>query len=569
MEKNNQTRDKAIRERRRAAAVVKGGRKAAGNFIIQGSILAIAGIIVRLIGMVYRIPLINIIGKEGNGYYTAAYDIYVILLIISSYSLPTAVSKMVAAKLGKGEYRNSQRVLKTALLYATAAGGIGAAILGLGAEPLAELLRMPFCKYALLSFAPTIWIMAYLGVLRGYFQGTGNMVPTAVSQILEQLVNAAVSIGAATFLFAKGLQADAVYETEHYAHAYGAAGGTIGTGAGAFAAFLFFLFLFWVYRPVMRRQKRRHKTGRIAPYSRLLIVMTATVVPIVLSSAVYNVSAVIDNYLFSHGMDQLGRTEEIAAQWGTFGQYHLLFNIPVAMSNALSSSLIPSLTRAVAEKDRKQTLEKVQMAVRFSMIIAIPSAVGLCVLSGPINNLLFSGDDNTLLIKITIAGALAVVFFSLSTVSNAILQGLNHMNIPMRNAAIALIIHIGALEVMLLVFHWGLYSVVFANIIFSFLMCLLNAAAIRRYLRYRQEIRKTFLIPAVAALIMGGAAYGVYHGIYSLTHMNGLGTGAAIAAAMFVYGVLLIKLGGINEKELKKMPGGTRLMPVVKKLHLM
>ena len=569
MEKNNQTRDKAIRERRRAAAVVKGGRKAAGNFIIQGSILAIAGIIVRLIGMVYRIPLINIIGKEGNGYYTAAYDIYVILLIISSYSLPTAVSKMVAAKLGKGEYRNSQRVLKTALLYATAAGGTGAAILGLGAEPLAELLRMPFCKYALLSFAPTIWIMAYLGVLRGYFQGTGNMVPTAVSQILEQLVNAAVSIGAATFLFAKGLQADAVYETEHYAHAYGAAGGTIGTGAGAFAAFLFFLFLFWVYRPVMRRQKRRDKTGRIDPYSRLLIVMTATVVPIVLSSAVYNVSAVIDNYLFSHGMDQLGRTEEIAAQWGTFGQYHLLFNIPVAMSNALSSSLIPSLTRAVAEKDRKQTLEKVQMAVRFSMIIAIPSAVGLCVLSGPINNLLFSGDDNTLLIKITIAGALAVVFFSLSTVSNAILQGLNHMNIPMRNAAIALIIHIGALEVMLLVFHWGLYSVVFANIIFSFLMCLLNAAAIRRYLRYRQEIRKTFLIPAVAALIMGGAAYGVYHGIYSLTHMNGLGTGAAIAAAMFVYGVLLIKLGGINEKELKKMPGGTRLMPVVKKLHLM
>ena len=337
----------------------------------------------------------------------------------------------------------------------------------------------------------------------------------------------------------------------------------------AFAAFLFFLFLFWVYRPVMRRQKRRDKTGRIDPYSRLLIVMTATVVPIVLSSAVYNVSAVIDNYLFSHGMDQLGRTEEIAAQWGTFGQYHLLFNIPVAMSNALSSSLIPSLTRAVAEKDRKQTLEKVQMAVRFSMIIAIPSAVGLCVLSGPINNLLFSGDDNTLLIKITIAGALAVVFFSLSTVSNAILQGLNHMNIPMRNAAIALIIHIGALEVMLLVFHWGLYSVVFANIIFSFLMCLLNAAAIRRYLRYRQEIRKTFLIPAVAALIMGGAAYGVYHGIYSLTHMNGLGTGAAIAAAMFVYGVLLIKLGGINEKELKKMPGGTRLMPVVKKLHLM
>ena len=119
-----------------------------------------AGIIVRLIGMVYRIPLINIIGKEGSGYYTAAYDIYVILLIISSYSLPTAVSKMVAAKLGKGEYKNSERILKTALWYATIAGGIGAIILGFGAEPLADLLRMPYCKYALAAFAPTIWIMA-------------------------------------------------------------------------------------------------------------------------------------------------------------------------------------------------------------------------------------------------------------------------------------------------------------------------------------------------------------------------------------------------------------------------
>lgn len=577
MEKNKQNnlRQNMTSERKgRNDAALKTPSKTSGkgrgsNFLIQGSILAVAGIIVRLIGMVYRIPLINIIGKEGSGYYTAAYDIYVILLIISSYSLPTAVSKMVAAKLGKGEYKNSERILKTALWYATIAGGIGAIILGFGAEPLADLLRMPYCKYALAAFAPTIWIMAYLGVLRGYFQGTGNMVPTAISQILEQIVNAVISIVAATYLFAKGLAANAVHDSEHYAHAYGAAGGTIGTGSGALAAFLFFLLLFWLYRPVMRRQRRKDKTRRLDSYGHIAMVMTATIVPIVLSSAVYNVSAVIDNYFFSHGMEKLGHMDEIAAQWGTFGQYHLLFNIPVAISNALSSSLIPSLTRAVAARDRKQTLEKVQIAIRFSMIIAIPSAVGLCVLSGPINNLLFSGDDNALLIKITMAGALAVVFFSLSTVSNAILQGINRMNIPMRNAAIALFVHVAALEVMLLVFKWGLYSVVFANIVFSFLMCQLNAASIRKYLHYRQEIKKTFLIPTIASLIMGAAAYGVYHLIYKLCHINAAGAGGAILAAVAVYGILLIKLGCINENELKKMPGGTRLLGAARKLHLM
>ncbi|MEY8337320.1 polysaccharide biosynthesis protein [Lachnospiraceae bacterium 62-35] len=568
MEKNRQIHDRKSIPDRTAGRNNQNSSRGT-NFVIQGSILAIAGILVRLIGMVYRIPLINIIGKEGNGYYTAAYDIYVILLIISSYSLPTAVSKMVAAKLGRGEYRNAGRILKTALWYATAAGGLGALILWFGADTLAELFRMPYSKYALAAFAPTIWIMAYLGVLRGYFQGTGNMVPTAVSQILEQLVNAGVSIAACSFLFTKGMTANVVHNNAHYSYAYGAAGGTIGTGAGALSAFLFFLFMLWLYRPVMRRQMRRDRSKRKDSYSRLAMAMGMTIVPIVLSSAVYNVSTVIDNYFFSHGMEALGRSEEIAALWGVFGQYHLLFNIPVAISNALSSSLIPSLTRAVAERNRRQAVEKVQIAIRFSMMIAIPSAVGLYVLSGPINNLLFQGDDNGLLIKITMAGALAVVFFSLSTVSNAILQGINHVNVPMKHAIFSLIVHIISLQIMLRVLKWGLYSVVFSNIVFSLLMCQLNGASIRRYLHYRQEVKKTFLLPAVASFIMGAIAYGTYHGIYFWSESNLIGTMCAIAAAIVIYGILLIKLRCISRAELKKMPGGMRLYRMVRKVHLM
>ena len=184
-------------------ASTPGGKKAA-NFVIQGSILAIAGIVVRLIGMLYRIPLINIIGKKGNGYYTSSYGVYNILLILSSYSMPVAVSKMVATRIAREEHQNSRRILRAALVYATVIGGVAAAVLWFGAETFAQLIKTPFSMYALKTLAPTIWIMAYLGVLRGYFQGTGSMVPTAISQILEQIVNAIVSVGAAALLFRIG-----------------------------------------------------------------------------------------------------------------------------------------------------------------------------------------------------------------------------------------------------------------------------------------------------------------------------------------------------------------------------
>lgn len=540
------------------------------NFVVQGSILAIAGILVRLIGMVYRIPLINIIGQEGNGYYTSAFSVYSILLIISSYSLPVAVSKMVAARLAREQYRNSLRILKLALIYATVVGGLGAAVLWFGAETFALALKKPFCKYALETLAPTIWIMAYLGVLRGYFQGKGTMVPTAFSQILEQIINAVISVFAAYHLFAKGVIANAVHDETAYSYAYGAAGGTIGTGAGALAAFLFFLLLTLSQRKRMRRRAARDKSGKIESYGKLTTALTFTILPIVLSSTIYNISSVVDDYLFSDGMAKMGvATVTIVSLWGIFGQYHLLFNIPVAISNALSSSLIPSLSRAVAARDRKQVKARVALAIRFSMIIAIPSTVGMTILAGPVNNLLFAGTENTTLIKLTMAGSLAVLFFSLSTVTNAILQGINHMNIPLRNAFISLIIHVAALHVMLRTFNFGIYSVVFANIIFAFIMCILNALAIRRYLRYRQELKKTFILPTVASAFMGAAAYGVYRFTFTLIHKNSVSAILAIIAAVFVYGVLLIRLRCIEQEELKSMPMGGKIIRVSKKLHLL
>lgn len=563
---------------------MRGGR--AANFVVQGSILAAAGILVRIIGMLYRMPLNDIIGKQGNGYYTSAYNVYNILLILSSYSMPVAVSKMISSRLARGEYHNCRRILKAGLVYATAVGGIAAAVLWFGADLFAELIKTPMSRYALKTLAPTIWIMAYLGVLRGYFQGMGTMVPTALSQILEQIVNAVVSVVAAGLLFQRGLAMNAASGAEDYSYALGAAGGTIGTGAGALTALLFFILLtvsagnraLVSVKP--KKAGTRQGTGRRRKesYGRLMYLLTITVLPIVISSGVYNCSNVVDNYLFGQGMDKLGYgADDIAIFWGALGQYQLLFNIPVAVSNALSSSLIPSLTRAVSRGDKKQTRAKIASSIRFSMLIAIPAAVGITALAEPVCNLLFVSEDNSLLIRLSMAGSLAVVFYSLSTVTNAILQGLNRMDLPIRHSAAALVIHVAVLEALLLGLKLGIYSVVLANIVFALVMCLLNARSIARTARYRQEIKKTFVLPSVCSLLMGVAAYGVYRGlaaVFPAGMLRGrLGMALlvvpSVAAAMAVYGVLLVKLGAVNEEELKEMPMGTRLTRVFKKLRLL
>lgn len=545
-------------------------RKKTGNFVIQGTILAVAGIIVRLIGLMYRIPMTNIIGDEGMGYYSTAFNVYNIVLILSSYSLPLAVSKMVSARLARGEFRNASRVLWAALVYATIAGGLACALVWHFGDFFADKVFMtPFCVYALKTLAPTIWMMAYLGVLRGYFQGRGTMIPTAFSQIFEQVVNAVISVTAAGLLFKVGLDSNRVFETTGYPEAFGAAGGTIGTGAGALTALLFMLFLFAVYRPVMRKRARKDRKGRKESYGHISRSFALTVLPVILSSAVYNINAVLDNSIMAYGMGALGQGEEFLALWGIYNnKYLLLVHVPLAMANALSSSLIPSLAAAVAKKERQEAKRKTGMAIRFSMVIAIPAAVGLTVLAEPVTRLLFHSGDTASAVQMMVCGSSAIVFLSLSTVTNAILQGLSHMNIPVRNAAAALILHVAALYVMLMGLHWGIYSVLYANILFAAIICLLNGLAIRKHLRYRQEIKRTFLIPALAAAVMGAAAYGSYQGLLLLLKNSAAATILAVCVGGVVYGCLLLKLGGVEQSELRSMPGGTKVIALGRKFHL-
>ncbi|WP_235986000.1 putative polysaccharide biosynthesis protein [Clostridium vitabionis] len=546
-------------------------RRAGSNFVVQGSILAVAGIIVRLIGILYRVPMTNIIGDEGMGYYSTAFNVYNIMLILSSYSLPVAVSKMISAKLAKREYTNAYRILLSAFLYATIVGGIACFITWHFADALAtKLFATPLAVYALKTLAPTIWIMAYLGVLRGYFQGHSTMIPTAVSQILEQIVNAVISVVAAGILYNTGLKAAAAAGGTSYAEAFGAAGGTIGTGSGAFAAFLFCLCLFFFYRPTIRKHIAKDRHGEPDSYGYTTKVLFLTVIPVILSSTVYNVNSVIDNGIMAHGMNMIGQGGSFLRLWGIYNnKYMLLVHVPLAMANSLSSSLIPSLTAATAREDQADQLAKTDLVIRFAMMIAIPAAVGLMVLAAPVMNLLFHGGKNAEAIQMMIVGASAIVFLSLSTVTNAILQGLGHMNEPVKNALISLISHIVVLVILLLVFRMGIYAMVFGNIFFSVCMCMLNHRSIRRYIPYRQEMRKTFVIPIVSSAIMGVVTFLIYRIFRLLIHSSAASCLPAVFAAVLVYGAMLLRLHAVEESELAHMPGGRKIIGIARTFHLL
>ncbi len=539
------------------------------NFLVQGSILAIAGVVTKVIGLIYRIPLNNIAGNEGMGYYSAAFSIYTVALMLTSYSLPLAVSKLVSERIAKGQYKNAYKVFREALTFAIVAGGIVSLLIFFGADFIAgTLLSMDMCAYSLRVLAPCILIVALLGVFRGFFQGTGSMVPTAISQILEQIVNAIASVAGAYMLLQAGKNVAKKMGDNSYSYSYAAAGGTIGTVAGAFFALLLLVAIFFAYKKIFKKQMRKDRTKEEERYRMILKILIATIIPVILSATVYNISDLLDTAIFNKIMVFQGyEKSEYASLLGMFsGKFTTLINVPTSVASALASSLIPALVMTAQSGSRKQIHGKIFTVVRFTMLISIPCAVGFLVLAKPILDVLFTRDNVEAAWMLQL-GAISVVFFSLSTVTTAVIQGLDDMMTPVKNSAISLIVHIIALVVMMVVFQWNIYAVVMSKTIFALVNTILNDHTLRMQVGYVQETRRTFVLPAIASAIMGVVAL-VVHLIFQLFAGETIATVLAIFAAMIAYGVSLILIGGITETDLKEMPKGTLILSICKKLHL-
>lgn len=548
------------------------GNSKKSGFIMQAGILAVAGIIVRLIGILYRSPLVAIIGDEGNGYYNTAYTIYTIILLISSYSIPAAISKVIAARLAKREYRNAQRIFTCSFIYVMITGGIGSLLCFFGAEFFVGQNSATVLKV----FAPTIFLSGLLGVFRGYFQAHRTMLQTSFSQVVEQILNAIVSLLAAYLLM--GLVADKDATTQAI---YGAVGSALGTGSGVLIALIFMWLIYLLNKPSIQKRIQRDKTEAVLGYGEIFKIIILMVTPVVLSTFIYNVNTASNLKFYQEIMQIFKGYSEVEAttNYGLYsGKAMQIINIPVAIASSMSAAIIPTIARTYEMHARQETNMKIAQAIKVTMLISIPSAVGLFVLAKPVVLLLYPQKATVDIVAALIrCMAAAVVFYGLSTLTNAVLQGTGKVNKPVTHALCALVMQTLILVPLLLYTNLDLYALCIATVVYALLMCLLNALSIRKHLNYEQEMFKTFVLPAIAAFWMGVVAgtvyFGLDKGIVLLAEMSQFWRNIiclipSLLIAVIVYFMLVIKLGAVSKNELKTMPKGHVLVRIAEKLHL-
>lgn len=536
------------------------------SFILQAGILASAGIVVRIIGLLYNTPLVAIIGDEGFGYYNSAYYAYSIILLISSYSIPSAVSKVIAQRLATKEYRNAHRIFRCAFIYVLVVGGIASLFVFFGAGLLVE---MENAILPLKVLAPTIFFSGILGVLRGYFQAHKTMVQTSVSQIIEQLANAGFSIGMAYMMVQLVTDQDASTRAS-----YGAAGGTIGTGAGVLTGLLFMAAVYALNRKTIHRRIERDTSHTDESYADIFKMIIMVVTPFILSTGIYNINNFLDNTIYQQIMINVKNLGEaaVAIDLSAVAKGTKISNIPIAMASAMATALIPGISSDFVQGDLEKVRNKVAKSVKVTMLISIPAAVGIGVLSRPVMMIIFhqpaSLDISSILLSCM---AVSIIFYGLSTLTQAILQSVGRMKTPIINASAAVIIHAGIM-ILLMMFldeKYCLYSYVFSTVLYSLILCVLNQISVHRYLTYQQEMDKTFIRPILASIVMGAAAFGVYQGIYYLCGINIISLAIAVLIGCGLYFILIIRWNAVTEEEMRSMPKGYLLIKIAKKTGIM
>ncbi len=335
-------------------------------------------------------------------------------------------------------------------------------------------------------------------------------------------------------------------------------------------ALIFVAFVLTIYLKVFRQQMKREHHSKVDSYSYIFKILLITIIPVLLSTTIYNCNAILDQAIFKNIANLQGYSTNDISEWNGIytGKYKTLINVPISIASSLAASCVPALTAAYTNGDQEKVRSQINTAIRFIMVIAFPCAVGMGVLASPILQLLFH-DSSELAAAMLQLGAVSILFFSLSTLSNGLLQGINRMHEPVKNALIALVLHIGLLIGLMYGFHLNIYAVVYANAFFGLLMCVLNAYSVKKYSGYKQEWKRTFLIPGLSAVVMGAAVWGAYKLTLYLFRVNALATVISILIGVCVYAVVLLLLHGMTEEEIRKFPKGYLLVRIAKKMHLL
>lgn len=552
------------------------------SFLHGTALLAAATAIVKIIGALYKIPLKQIIGDEGFGYFNTAYEIYNLLLLISTAGLPVAMSRMISQASSLGHSNQVRRVYKTAQLIFVTLGFVGSLFMTLCCKQLAQIQGQPDAYYAIACLGPCVFLICLMSTYRGFFQGQGNMIPTSVSQVLEAIVKLVVGIGLALFV---------MKQTNHIPQAAG--GAILGVTISCVASVL---YLLWCFRKGYRQLPQ--SSDPALSYKSTAKQLLSIAIPITIGAAGLQLLTVLETGIYMDNITDLltagtydsplvellrqqileknpeisfeDLQNKVAANLkGIYNMTQTVYNLPVAFVAPITISIIPAITSHLTLQNNRGARSTAESAARITGLICMPCAVGLIVLSGPVMALLggYSGEKLNLASGLMSILGVCIVFNSIVLLTNAIMQAHNHANLPVVNMFIGGFLKLATVFILTANPHIGIYGTPIGSLLCYVTITMLNLITMRKSIPNTPAILRNMGKPALAASIMGIFTYASYYGLTLVLGVNGsrvLLCGLPVMVGAGVYFLAAIKLKAITHEDCLLLPKGDKLAKILK-----
>jgi len=532
-------------------------KKHSNSFLKGTLILTVGGIVVKVIGFLNWIILSRVLGGEGIGLYQMAFPIYLLALSVSSAGIPVAISIITAEKLALNDFKGATRVFHISLTVLTLLGLFFSLLLYFGAELLIkyQFIHDSRAYYSLLALAPAVFFVTILSSFRGYLQGCQIMTPTAVSQIVEQLVRVITMLIFASLLLPKGLE-------------YAAGGASLGAAPGAMAGIMVLIYYYWrLNKDVKHKSKIQDQIKLQEPGISIIKRITKLALPVSLSSLMLPIVANLDLFIVPARLEVAGYTVEQATELFGYltGMAVPLLNLATILTAALATSLVPAISESFSLKNMKRIYEQTASAMRISNLVTIPGFVALWLLAEPVSQLVYNAPQASHSISIL---SLGIFLLGIHQVTTGVLQGMGHTSIPVINMGIAVIFKVTLNWMLTAMPTLGIKGASWATVADIGVAAVFNLYFVHRYVGFSMDI-KSLLKPIVAATAMGGVIYLSYDVIMMETGSNALATVSGIFFGGIVYSAVILMVGGVSEGDVKQMPFlGTRLVPILRRLGL-
>ncbi|MEG0919565.1 MAG: polysaccharide biosynthesis protein [Anaerovoracaceae bacterium] len=538
--------------------------------LVKGAaVLGVAGIFVKLLGAVFRIPLANWIGATGMANYGPAYYIYSFFLIIATAGLPVAISKMVSESRTVGNYEQAHKVFKLSAMLMLGIGVVSFIILFIFAPQISSLIHNEEAALAMRAISPSLILVPIMAAYRGYFQGMQNMKPTAVSQVVEQFFRVCFGLLAAYFMF--NMAAGGFLTGNYDKFERGAAGASFGATAGSLGGLVIILLIYALSRKSIKRKIQRSTSHETATSKQIIKRVLIIAIPITIGAAIMPIINLVDAGLVMNRLETAAGFDynTSKALYGHLtGFVGPLINFPQVLTQAVAMSLVPIVAAAYKGNNKEQLQNNVSLGIRMAVIIGFPCAFGLMALAEPILLLLYPAQKEAAIsaAPVLMIMAFGVVFLATVQTLTGVLQGVSKQIIPVRNLAIGVICKIIITYVLTGISSINVNGAAIGTVTAYAVAAILNIIAVKKYTGTPLNIGVTFIRPLISSVTMGVIVIAIYKLTFGLIGSNSIATLVSVAIGVVVYGIMIFATKSISVEEVSQLPKGDKIAKIVSKV---